>query len=95
MLKAIVNPSEGISFGYEGWLLKMKDGSTLAGIIASKTETDIDLKMPAGMVMKIKTAQISSMEQMKSSMMPEGLHESIGKQELTDLLAYLETLKRK
>ena len=28
LLNAIVHPSEGISFGYEGWEIKMKDGST-------------------------------------------------------------------
>jgi putative heme-binding domain-containing protein len=39
LLDAIVHPSDWISFGYEGWELKMKDGSTLSGIIASKTET--------------------------------------------------------
>ena len=33
LLDAIVHPSAGIGFGYEGWELKMKDGSTLSGII--------------------------------------------------------------
>ena len=28
LLESILNPSAGIGFGYEGWELKMKDGST-------------------------------------------------------------------
>jgi putative heme-binding domain-containing protein len=95
MLKAIVQPNEGISFGFEGWTLQMKDGSTLTGIISSKTETDIDLKYPGGAVQRIKTADVKSMQQLKQSMMPEGLHEAMGNQELSDLLAYLIELKKK
>jgi putative heme-binding domain-containing protein len=41
---AIMYPDAGIGFGYEGWELKMKDGSVLNGIISSKTETDLVLK---------------------------------------------------
>jgi putative membrane-bound dehydrogenase-like protein len=95
LLKAIVQPNEGISFGFEGWNINMKDGSILSGVIASKTETDIDLKFPGGAVQRIKTAQVATMTQMKQSMMPEGLHEGVSQQELSDLLAYLMNLKKK
>ena len=95
MLKAIVYPSEGISFGYEGWVLKMNDGSETMGIISSKTKTDIELKMPGGIVQKIKLASVKSMEQMKTSMMSAGLHTVMSQQEMADLLAYLDGLKRK
>jgi putative heme-binding domain-containing protein len=95
MLKAIVQPSEGISFGFEGWTLQLKDGSTLSGIISSKTETDITLKFPGGAVQHLKTADIKSMQQLKQSMMPDGLHEAMSNQDLSDLLAYLLELKKK
>ncbi len=95
MLKAIVQPNEGISFGFEGWTLQMKDGSNLTGIISSKTETDIDLKYPGGAVQRIKTADVKAMQQLKQSMMPEGLHEGLSRQELSDLLVYLLDLKKK
>jgi putative membrane-bound dehydrogenase-like protein len=95
LLKAIVNPSEGISFNSEGWELKLKDGSTLTGIIASKTETDIDLKLPGGARQHIKTSDVKSMKQLKVSMMPESLHENMSTPDLANLLAYLEGLKKK
>ena len=94
-LEAIVHPSKGISFGYEGWEIKMKDGSTLSGIITSKTETDIDLKYPGGSVQKIKAADVKSMKQLKQSLMPEQLHAQLSTQELADLLEYLDGLKKK
>jgi putative heme-binding domain-containing protein len=95
LLEAIVHPSKGIGFGYEGWQMKMKDGSVLSGIIASKTETDIALKLPGGAIKEIKTADIETMSQMKESMMPEGLYQSMSKEDLANLLEYLSGLKKK
>ena len=95
LLDAIVHPSAGISFGYEGWQLKMKDGLTLNGIIASKTETDIDLKLPGGAKQHLKTSDVQSMKEMKESMMPEGLYQNISTQDLANLLEYLASLKKK
>ncbi len=95
LLDAIEHPSAGISYGYEGWTIKMKDGSALSGILASKTETDLDLKMPGGNRKQLKTADVLAMTEMKESMMPEGLYQSMSSQDMANLLAYLEGLKRK
>lgn len=95
LLNAIVHPSDGISFGYEGWNVKMKDGSQLTGVIASKTETDIDMKFPGGTKQQIKTSDVQSMKEMKESMMPEGLYQNMSNQDMADLLEYLEGLKKK
>lgn len=95
LLEAIVHPSAGIGFGYEGWELKMKDGSTLSGIIASKTETDIDIKFPGGAHKQIKTSDVQTLTQMKQSMMTEGLYNNMSAQDLANLLEYLSGLKKK
>ena len=95
LLESIVHPSAGIGFGYEGWELKMKDGATLSGIIASKTETDIDIKFPGGAHKQIKTSDVLTLTQMKQSMMTEGLYNSMSTQDLASLLEYLSGLKKK
>ena len=94
LLEAIVHPSAGISFGYEGWQLKMKDGSTLSGVITSKTETDINMKFPGGSAKEFKTSDIESMTKMKESMMTEGLYQTMSKQDMANLLEYLAQLKK-
>ena len=94
LLNTILHPSEGISFGYEGYTIKLKDGSTLTGIISSKTETDIELKLPGGSSQQIKTSQVLSSTQLKESMMPEGLYKTMSTQGLADLLTYLQALKK-
>ncbi|MCC5937189.1 MAG: c-type cytochrome [Lunatimonas sp.] len=91
---SILHPDAGISFGYEGYVIEMKDGSTLGGIIASQTETDIDLKMPGGTSRALKTSDIHKMTQMESSMMPSGLEKAMSTEELVDLVEYLMSLKR-
>ncbi|HRH59106.1 MAG TPA: c-type cytochrome [Chitinophagaceae bacterium] len=95
LYESIVHPSAGIGFGYEGWELKMKDGSTFSGIFASKTETDIDIKFPGGSRKQLKTADVQSMTQMKQSMMTEGLYSNWSAQDFANLLEYLEGLKKK
>ncbi len=94
MLEAIVHPSSGIGFGYEGWMLKMKDGSAYSGIVKSKTESDIELVMPGGTRKSIKTTDIDAMQEIKESMMPEGLHQNFSKQDMANLLAFLKSLKK-
>ena len=95
LLGTILHPSAGISFNNEGYELKLKDGSALTGIIASKTETDITLKYPGGAKQNLKTSDVKSMKQLKVSMMPEGLYENMSSQELANLLDYLAGLKKK
>jgi putative heme-binding domain-containing protein len=95
LLEAIVHPSSGIGFGYEGWQLKMKDGSMLSGILTNRTETDITIKLPGGDSKEIKTAEVDTMTKMKQSMMPEGLYQNMSEQDLANLLEYLEGLKKR
>lgn len=92
---SILHPDAGISFGFEGFRINMDDGSTLGGIVASKTETDIDLKLPDGNITSIKTSDVRSMEQLENSMMPSGLENTMTTEELVDLVEYLMSLKRK
>ncbi len=95
LLETILHPSKGISFGYETWEIKLKDGSSTTGIIRSKTETDVDLKLPGGGRQQLKMSDVKSITELKVSMMPDGLHQAMSSQELADLLAYLKNLTKK
>jgi putative membrane-bound dehydrogenase-like protein len=91
---ALYYPSAGISFGYEGYEVKLKDGTVTAGIILSKTETDLLLKFPGGATQEYKMANVTSLKQMDESMMTAGLHEAMSTDELVDLVEYLTSLKK-
>ncbi|MCP1382815.1 PVC-type heme-binding CxxCH protein [Runella salmonicolor] len=92
---AIFYPSAGVSFGYEGYEVKFKDGTTTVGIVSSKTETDLLLKFPGGTTQSYKMSQVVSMKKMDESLMSAGLHEAMSQPELVDLVEYLSSLKRK
>ncbi len=94
LLESILHPSSGIAFGYEGWEIKMKDGSVKSGIVASKTETDLQLNYPGGSKEEIKMSDVKTMNRLKESLMPAGMHQTMSVQELASLLDYLAAAKK-
>ena len=91
---SIIHPSEGISFGYEGYLVRLKDGSQAVGYIASETEDAIELRMAGGMTSRYAKSEIASRTQLDRSLMPDGLYQAMTEQDLVDLVQYLTTLRR-
>lgn len=92
---AILKPSEGISFGFEGYIFKLKDGTQISGYIASQTEDEISIKTIGGVVEKRRKSEITDKTALKQSLMPEGLGEGMGVNELVNVVEYLSELKKK
>jgi putative membrane-bound dehydrogenase-like protein len=90
LYKAILEPNEGISFGFEGFIFKLKDGKTVAGIIASETANQLDIKQVGGNISKVNKSEIQEKKPYNGSLMPKF---SMPDQELADLVAYLQGLK--
>jgi putative heme-binding domain-containing protein len=53
------------------------------------------LKLPGGTVQNFKTSSLSSVKQLPESLMPEGLADQMSTAELSNLIEYLTTLKKK
>ncbi len=92
---AIIKPNEGISFGFEGYTFKLKDGTEITGYIASQTEDEISIKTIGGAVEKRKKNDIVTKTAFKQSLMPEGLGEGMGEKQLVNLVEYLSGLRKK
>jgi putative heme-binding domain-containing protein len=90
---AIVDPSAGISFGFEAWLLTLRDGDEVLGLISSETEQEILMKMQGGQSLRFRKVDVIRREKQLQSIMPTGLHEGLSAQDFADLLAYLASLK--
>jgi putative membrane-bound dehydrogenase-like protein len=90
---AVLHPDAGISFGYEGYVLKLKDGTEMAGIISSETENDLELSLPGGVKKKYQRSMVASRKEMDNSMMPANLQQAMTEQQLVDLIEYLYSLK--
>ncbi len=93
MYVAILYPSKGISFGYEGYHIRLNDGSEEIGYIASETEDELQLKKMGGVTSTIRKADIKSKEELENSLMTANLGQMMTEQELVDLVGYLSSLK--
>ena len=88
---AIVNPSQGISFGYEATMLTLKDGSQVQGVVTSKNATEILLKYPGSAdLQRILANNVLKSETLSTSIMPAF---PLQKKEYLDLVTYLYSLK--
>ncbi|MFC5410930.1 PVC-type heme-binding CxxCH protein [Larkinella bovis] len=89
LLDAILNPSAGLAFGYEPWLITTKNGQTYYGFLISDGQQAIVVKDAAGQKQTIPTAQVASRKQYSTSLMPDPTSLGLSEQQLADLVAYL------
>ncbi|HEY3898829.1 MAG TPA: hypothetical protein VGM54_09465 [Chthoniobacter sp.] len=92
ILESILEPSKVISDQYANTELQMKDGNTVVGRIISETDDKIVVRpsMLTSETQTVRKADVKSREFSKISPMPPGLVNMLSKQEILDLLAYLE-----
>jgi putative heme-binding domain-containing protein len=93
LYSSILYPSSGINFGYEGWRISLKDKSEAIGIIDSRTDIEIVLRLAGGIKRTIKMNDIAKLEQMTESLMPDGLYRAMSEDDLVNLVEYLGSLK--
>jgi len=94
LYEAILEPSAGISFGFEAFNVTLKSGDEYYGLIASESADELTLKAVGGITTRIKKSDITSRQQSKVSLMPTGLQVGLTTQELVDLIEYLASLKK-
>jgi putative heme-binding domain-containing protein len=94
LYEAILDPSAGIAFGYEAWQIELKSGDEAYGIIVSDTADEVVLKDAKAIATHIKKSDIAQRRQMKLSLMPAGLQQTMSTQDLVDLVEYLSSLKK-
>jgi len=93
LFTAILHPDAGISFGYEGEVVTLKDGSQAVGYVTSQTDEALELRVAGGLTRRYRADEIASRTPLKTSLMPS-LQQAMTQQELVDLVAYLHNLKK-
>lgn len=94
LYQSILDPSSGISFGFEAWSIETKSGDELFGIIASETADDLTVKSQNGVITKVKKSEIARRQKLATSLMPVGLQLTMSTQDLVDLVEYLSSIKK-
>jgi len=93
LLEAILNPSAGIAPEFYVWILKTKTQGDVSGILAEDTPKRVTIKTETAEEFRFKPSEITSRRRSYLSLMPEDLVNTMTKQQLVDLLAFLTTLK--
>ena len=94
MLAAILMPSHSISEKYRTWVIQVDDGRALTGIITQQDDQAIHLvqnPLANADPIRISREQIEATQQSDISTMPMGLLNTLTKDEILDLLAYIRS----
>lgn len=90
LLENIVDPSAVIGKDYLLWMIHMKDGRAIDGIIKAQTDDAVTVATTTEMLTLVRP-EIERMKVSTVSMMPEGLLSGMSEKEVRDLVAYLRS----
>ncbi|HWN94633.1 MAG TPA: LamG-like jellyroll fold domain-containing protein, partial [Methylomirabilota bacterium] len=93
LLRNVLTPSAAMEAGYRIFRVELKDGDVVDGIFVSQDKEAIVLRRPNVDDTRIAIKDVRRAEFTNHSMMPEGLLEALPPEQVTDLFAYLKTLK--
>ncbi|MBW3629451.1 MAG: c-type cytochrome [Gemmatimonadetes bacterium] len=89
LLSDILLPSHEIAAGYEQWVVELRGGDQVAGLIRQETPTSVTIRSIGGAERTLARSEIARMEAVNASPMPEGLGQQIEVPEMADLIAFL------
>ncbi|MEM1293751.1 MAG: c-type cytochrome [Verrucomicrobiota bacterium] len=88
----VLFPSEDVSAEYRLVTLVLKDGRTLTGNIVEENPQVITFRQ-VGQIERIDASQVIQRQVSEASLMPPGLLDSLKREDVRDLVAYLQTKK--
>jgi putative membrane-bound dehydrogenase-like protein len=90
LLSDVLDPSREVDPRYINYLVTTKNGRTYSGLIAAETASSVTLRRAEKAEDTILRSQIEAIEATPKSVMPDGLEAQLSKQDLADLIAYLQ-----
>jgi putative heme-binding domain-containing protein len=89
LLEDIMLPDRNVDKAFRTTSFLLDDGTVHVGLLKTETATVIELVDNTGKAIQIDAAAVVSRKANVRSLMPQGLHETIGASGLVDLFAYL------
>jgi putative heme-binding domain-containing protein len=93
LLESVFLPSSTLAQGYESYTLATADGRVVTGVIARQSAGLVILRDSSGAESRFQRAEIEELRRSETSLMPEGLGRVLTREELKDLLAFLQAQK--
>jgi putative heme-binding domain-containing protein len=91
VLRDITDPNAAINPDGVGYIVTLKNGSTIAGTRRRESAFELQIAQPGGEVAKLLKSDIAKTEPMTVSLMPPGLEKNLSAEELRDLMTFLLT----
>jgi uncharacterized repeat protein (TIGR03806 family) len=93
LLDHIIEPSRTIDPQYNSYLVALKDGQVLTGLVVERTEAVLVLRDAQAKLHRLSRAEIEQLSPQARSLMPELLLRDLTPQQAADLLAFLAAQK--
>lgn len=90
LISAVLDPSAEISPEYQGWYVKLINGSVYSGRQIDIGETAMELYTPSQGFQSFLKKDVSDYGMISTSLMPENLEADLTASDLRDLMAFLE-----
>ena len=89
LLNDILDPNRDVSPDYMNFLLVTKSGQVSSGLLVEETSASLKLRRAEGTEETVLRSEVDELRSSGRSLMPEGLEQTLGVQDMADLLAYL------
>jgi putative membrane-bound dehydrogenase-like protein len=89
-LENVLNPNGVIGKDYQLNVFKLKSGATMSGIVQFEDAQSFRLVMPGGAKFTVTKGEVAQREVLPMSLMPEGLLDALTKEQVINLVAYLQ-----
>jgi putative membrane-bound dehydrogenase-like protein len=94
LLVDILDPSREVDPRFIEYLVTLKSGKVVSGLIAAETATSVTLRRAEKAEDTILRNQIESIQATTRSLMPEGLEMQLSRQDVADVIAYLQSQRK-
>ena len=93
LLESILQPSREIAPRFQAWTIQRTDGKVMTGVLVSERGEEEIYADAEGKLFRIGHSEIEQRRPQETSIMPDGLVNSMTDQEVRDLLAFLRMQK--
>ncbi len=89
LLTDILDPSRSVEANFRTYVVTLKTGRTITGLLAAESRTAIELFDAEGKKQTLLRADVEELQASPKSLMPEGFEKQVKRKELVDLLEFL------
>lgn len=93
ILRNILTPNAAMESAYRIFRVEKKDGAVLDAFFVNEDNDAVVIRLPGGADQRVKKNEIRETKFLRRSLMPEGLLEGMSPEQVTDLFAYLKSLR--